>query len=662
MKRFILLSALFLLSTAFGFSQSFKAYQKAAAKALENKDYQAAMHYYQQALDIKTEHMDMWYRYADMAFRYHAFHEAKKAYLKVYESAAAQTYFPDLPLSIAEVNKQLGLYDEAIGYLTAIINEYDTEKERAPYRKMIKGLDNVKKFSQEQGPWKVSRLGRKVNTAYSEFAPYEVGDTLFFSAFRYPMEGDDYEPQRKISKVMFKKGQGRGRPISRGFNSDTEHTAHVALSMDKGRMYFTRCQYVNASEIRCQLFYRNKGRRNRWEKKAQRLPAPINTPGFTTTQPAVGWDSLHNCEVLIYVTDQAGGAGGLDIWRVNIYGDSLGTPFPLDNINTTADDITPFIHTASQALYFSSNESYHSMGGFDIYRCPLNVSAAEESVVATPLPPPLNSSYNDIYYFLNEHATQGYLSSNRPGALFIDEDKQACCNDIFSFSYIPPPPPPGEELDIPPVDDAPELPPVTPPVGINEPPTQLKDFLPLALYFDNDEPDKRTRKKSTQKTYLETYTAYIDQIATYEEAFAGELEGEQQEAALDAIADFFENDVEKGAAWLNRFSEILLEKLEQGDTVQIFVKGYTSPRAKKEYNLALSQRRISSVRNYFDVYQEGALQAYLASGQFRITERPFGEAEASTKVSDVLEDFRNSIYHPDAARERRVEIVEIISR
>ena len=660
MKRSIPFFILFLMFLAPVYSQSFKAYQKAAAKALANKDYQATMYYYQKALEIKPDNMDMWYRYADMAFRYNAFNEAKKAYLKVYESAVAKSYFPDLPLQIAEVNKQLGLYDEAIGYLTTIINEYSTDKEKAPYQRMIAGLENAKKISQKEGPWKVDRLGRKVNTAYSEFAPYQVGDTLFFTSFRYAMEGDDYEPQRKISKVMFKKGQGRGRTITRGFNSDTQHTAHTTLSTDKSKLYFTRCKYINASDIRCQLFYKTKDRRRRWDKKDQLLPAPINTPGFTTTQPAIGWDSLNNCEVLMYVTDQPGGTGGLDIWRVNIYGDSLGIPFPLESINTTADDVTPFIHTASQSLYFSSAEPYRSMGGFDLYRYPLNVSTEEETIVAAHLPPPLNTSYNDIYYFLSPDGTHGYLASNRPGALFIDEDKQACCNDIFSFKYIPPPPPPGEEIEEPPADTL-EQPPVSPPVVINEPPTQLKDFLPLALYFDNDEPDKRTKRKSTKKTYLETYNTYINQMATYEAEFAGGLKGQQQEAALDAIADFFESDVEKGAVWLNRFSEILLEKLEEGDTVQIFVKGYTSPRAKKEYNLALSQRRISSVRNYFDVYQDGVLKPYLASGQFRITERPFGEAEASSKVSDVLEDFRNSIYHPDAARERRVEIVEIIS-
>ena len=35
------------------------------------------------------------------------------------------------------------------------------------------------------------------------------------------------------------------------------------------------------------------------------------------------------------------------------------------------------------------------------------------------------------------------------------------------------------------------------------------DFLPLNLYFHNDEPDPRTTKKVTKKTYEQTYITYF---------------------------------------------------------------------------------------------------------------------------------------------------------
>ncbi|MBP6828402.1 MAG: hypothetical protein KA165_17685, partial [Saprospiraceae bacterium] len=110
---------------------------------------------------------------------------------------------------------------------------------------------------------------------------------------------------------------------------------------------------------------------------------------------------------------------------------------------------------------------------------------------------------------------------------------------------------------------------------------------------------------------------------------------------------------------LGQLCELLLSRLQKGEKVEVLIKGFTSPRAQSDYNLNLGRRRISSVRNQFEVFSEGALQLFLRSGQLKITETSFGETTVRSGISDALSDERNSIYHPDAARERRVEIVEI---
>lgn len=374
--------------------------------------------------------------------------------------------------------------------------------------------------------------------------------------------------------------------------------------------------------------------------------------GYTATQPAIGYDSVLQAEVLFFASDRPGGPVGLNIWWVKVEEgeNTFGQPALLAEVNTEFDDITPCFHTPSQTLYFSS-DGHPGLGGFDIFRsrrgpaweAPQNLGA------------PINSSYNDIYYFPEAGGLSGYLSSNRPGSFYLDGDNKACCNDIYRFEPIP------EE---PPAADTPStalLPPTEPELPAPEPgiPTRLEDFLPLALYFDNDEPDRRTRRTATRKTYAETYEAYYARRPDYLEAFAEPLEGERREEAADAVEEFFEAEARKGYDFLLRFSEILLRRLQSGEQVEIFLKGYTSPRAKSDYNLALSKRRISSVRNHFQSFREGIFRPYLESGKLIISERPFGEAEAGATVSDALDDLRNSIYHPDAARERRVEIVEI---
>ena len=115
---------------------------------------------------------------------------------------------------------------------------------------------------------------------------------------------------------------------------------------------------------------------------------------------------------------------------------------------------------------------------------------------------------------------------------------------------------------------------------------------------------------------------------------------DEAEAGLE---EFFEEKVRRGHDYLLLFSDILLKRLEAGEDVEIFIKGFTSPRAKSNYNLALGQRRVSSVKNHFRSHLDRVFKPYLDSGQLKLTERSFGETTASTSISDDLNDQRNSI-------------------
>ena len=115
----------------------------------------------------------------------------------------------------------------------------------------------------------------------------------------------------------------------------------------------------------------------------------------------------------------------------------------------------------------------------------------------------------------------------------------------------------------------------------------------------------------------------------------------------------------EGYERLELFSTILLENLEAEQTVEIFLKGYTSPRAQGDYNLLLGKRRVSAVRNHFQTWRSGILMDYLENGQLIISEVSFGETKAAASARDERAGERLSIYSPEAARERRVEIVEI---
>ncbi|MBL0343087.1 MAG: hypothetical protein IPP71_20780 [Bacteroidetes bacterium] len=185
------------------------------------------------------------------------------------------------------------------------------------------------------------------------------------------------------------------------------------------------------------------------------------------------------------------------------------------------------------------------------------------------------------------------------------------------------------------------------------------EFLPLQLYFDNDEPDRKTMGINTRKNYENLYTNYVARTADYKLNFAGPLQGTAKAEAEKNVEDFFNNNVTASWKTLNLFCSKVESALKKGIKMELEVRGRTSPLAETSYNVNLSKRRISSFVNYLKQYNSGALLPYFADGSIKVTEVAAGEDLVDQGVSDVLSDKRNSIYNPGAAIERRIELINI---
>ncbi len=107
------------------------------------------------------------------------------------------------------------------------------------------------------------------------------------------------------------------------------------------------------------------------------------------------------------------------------------------------------------------------------------------------------------------------------------------------------------------------------------------------------------------------------------------------------------------------FSEVLYEMLTRGDSIEITLKGYASPRAGAKYNKNLTDRRVSSVYNHFDIFDGGIYKRFVVSKQLVILREANGEAKAPPGISDNIKDERKSIYDVRASRERRLEIIGV---
>lgn len=178
----------------------------------------------------------------------------------------------------------------------------------------------------------------------------------------------------------------------------------------------------------------------------------------------------------------------------------------------------------------------------------------------------------------------------------------------------------------------------------------LTGMLPIKLYFDNDLPDKSTMNVTTETEYTQTYNNYYPRKAYFESVYENPAD----------IGYFFESEVKSNYESLTIFMETLSRMLKSGKKVNLYLRGYASPISVNEYNTALGKRRVDCVRNEFKRYGNGMFQNYIDIGQLIITERSFGENTAAQGVSDDPKAPGKSIFSPEASKERRVEIDEIL--
>lgn len=176
----------------------------------------------------------------------------------------------------------------------------------------------------------------------------------------------------------------------------------------------------------------------------------------------------------------------------------------------------------------------------------------------------------------------------------------------------------------------------------------LGGLLPVAIYFNNDYPDPRSKKAATSQSYHELYSDYIAKKAEFAKYMSA------------ADADKLFATVEETNIRLENALNEIEKVLQTGHSVSLVFKGYASPLAKEDYNKILSKRRINSVLNYLVARNNGVLKKYMDNGSLTFEEVPFGESEAAASVSDKLSDKKNSVYSLNASLERRVEVLYVI--
>ncbi|MBO7651314.1 MAG: PD40 domain-containing protein [Bacteroidales bacterium] len=489
-----------------------------------------------------------------------------------------------------------------------------------------------------------------MNSVYSDFGASLSDGKVLFSSIR--PESDSVKTY--TSKIYSTEVDNFANVAS--IDIDVLSPADISnpyISNDGKKMYFSITDDFANGNTYIYMCTRNG---DGWSEP-QKLPDKINTPGYNSTQPyLVEYGSRP--DILLWSSNRPGGEGGYDIYSCEILPDgsfgsvkNIGRPIIEDErfaeftdttsmINTPGDEITPFYNLIDSTLYFSSNH-YQTIGAFDIFAVKGNFRVWNE---IQNLGYPINSAQNDIYYKIYPEEGIAFLTSNRKGALA--QTHQSCCNDIFYYNI--------EKF----VSEEERLAMETK-IRIATLTQRTKLLVPISLYFHNDIPNPNSWDTVTTQNYSDTYFSYMQMQEKYRREFSKGLDRTRREQATDSIDVFFSNMVEENYNRLIEFTKMMKELLESGQKVAITIKGFTSPLNTVEYNNNLAKRRISSLVNYFNEYENGVLRQYIENGQIEYKFVAFGKTMAAANVSDDRSDQRNSVYNPAAARERRIEIIAV---
>lgn len=774
------------------FGQTKAQFVDAAEKAFSDKNYYAALVYFNEVLDFDKNDTNALLKSAQAAQEFNSYQLAIQRYEYLLDTLE---YDEDKSIyfRLGELYQRIGEYEKSGDYYDMYLSQYSDDNDYFTQKARVEkvAVDWARLKSSEPDPNVViSRLESEVNSNDSDFGPMVKDSNLVFSSMRFKETKSKYKPPRQISKIMQDK-DGVVGVLDEKLNDTDLSLGNTALASDNKTIYFTKCEYVEPQKLRCDL-YKGVLNENDMMEEIVILPNIINDTTYTTTQPSIGKLTGDEREVLFFSSDRIGGKGKLDIWYSFINADgSYESPVNLAAINTSEDEITPFFHNETKNIFFSSNGK-QGFGGYDIYQA---VFVGDSIADIFHLDAPTNSSYHDIYYTLSPDQRKAYFSTNREGALYVDEYLKSCCFDIFEANITPVdiklraltydkntaldligarvtlldmttgeviaviandtsnvflfPLEKGKQymvkaeklgykpdsvsfttfdikesgeivkklflepdiikLDVFTFDDDTKLAlegatvilenltdPVKPQeLKFNElsndfhflvergktyritakrdgytttsdmidtrgldntikkdlflKPLNLAAYIPLALYFDNDEPDPDKKTTETNKRYNDLYNNYYKRRNTFASRNGSRTE----------TIEFFENDVKGGHDKLQKFMEGLLKELEAGQQIEITMKGFASPRYDVKYNLVLAQRRVMSIINEMKRYGGGKLGSYINSNRLIINQISYGEELSPSEIDDRLRNEKGSIYSIGASRERKVEVISI---
>ncbi len=304
-------------------------------------------------------------------------------------------------------------------------------------RRCQNGLD----LQLKTAPAFVENLGPDVNTAGDEFAPVPSPnhiDRLYFSSIRQGNNGGRRDERGnpddlngRYSSDMFSCRLIGGRwtqtqPLPYHLNSP-RHEVLVDINSIGNTLFYFKGLSLQKGEVLVDTF-RQGG-----------APALTSDPFIGPMNPLEGEVSFHvfNDTSVIFSSRRPGGFGGFDLWRSSLAFGRWTEPENLGpEVNSAFDETAPFLLRDGRSLFFSSNNSAGSIGGFDIFKS-IRDPRSKRWSPAENLGMPVNSAADDSHFRISRDGFTAFFSSSRKDGYGMRDIYVAYFNDFLELDPIP---------------------------------------------------------------------------------------------------------------------------------------------------------------------------------------------------------------------------------
>ncbi len=330
--------------------------------------------------------------------------------------------------------------DSAVKYLKKFIEfkddddkkfakDYDAEMYQA--KEMIKYAKKETELKKKIVPF-LPTVVKGVSTPRDEYLAFIApDDQLCFFTRKLPVinKNQVYATDKEVEVFMVATKDNTslfnaGEPMPYPFNESGDNQGGCTISIDNKRLYFAMMKQEGGNQPNCDI-YVSENQGGEWQP-IKKLSANVNHPVYWDSQPTLSADG----NTIYFASDRPGGFGGIDIYLTTKDPKTGAWSVPKNagqKINTSGDEKTPFMHSDSETLYFSSN-GHFGFGGYDIFY--IRKDDKHEWLEAENIGYPINTEADDTGFFVSTDSKTGYFFSYDEGKM---RGKGVGRYDLFAF-------------------------------------------------------------------------------------------------------------------------------------------------------------------------------------------------------------------------------------